>query len=302
MKQAFTLSLAVAATLAATLAAAQPAPTVSTIEPRAYGWQLGDVMRREVIIDAPEAFTLEVDSLPRPGRVGSAFELRHATIDTTRTANGRRHRLQLAYQVFLSPQAVKTLELPPLTLRFAAGGRSQDVRVDAWPVTVAPLVPVEVSPRRGLGELQPDEPPPAIDTTATRLRLWLCAAAAALIALALTHLYVGLPWLARRQRPFESAWRALRRLQGKDTAARRRAAFEQLHAALNRSAGAALFEGGVDAFVAQRPAFAPLLEDLRQFFQRSRHEFFAAAAATDDSWPWLLGFSLRARDAERLQR
>ena len=283
-------------------AAAQPSPTVTTVEPRAYGWQLGDVVQREVRIEAHEAFTLEADSLPRPGRVGSAFELRRIDIDTTRSANSRQHRLRLEYQVFLSPQAVKTLELPPLTLRFASGGRRQDVRVDAWPVTVAPLVPVDVSPRRGLGELQPDAPPPAIDTRATRARLWACAAAAALLALALLHLYVGLPWLLRRQRPFESAWRALRRLAGQEPATRRRAAFEQLHAALNRSAGAALFEGGVDAFVAERPAFAALRDDLRQFFQRSRREFFAATAAADDNWPWLLNLTRRARDAERAQR
>lgn len=294
--------IAFALGLVATWATAQPTPTVSTVEPRAYGWQLGDVMQREVRVDAPEAFTLEADSLPRPGRVGSAFELRHVVIDTTRAPHGRQHRLRLEYQVFLSPQAVKTLELPPLTLRFATAGRSQDVRVDAWPITVAPLVPVDVSPRRGLGELQPDQPPPPIDTTATRLRLWLCVAAVALMALALLHLYVGLPWLARRQRPFEQAWRALQRLPGKDTAARRRAAFEQLHAALNRSAGAALFEGGVDGFVAQQPSFTPLHDDLRQFFQRSRHEFFAAGSAGDDSWPWLLALSRRARDAERSQR
>ena len=298
MKRLFVLVLATAASWAA----AQPSPSISTVEPRAYGWQLGDVMRREVRIDAHEAFTLEADSLPRPGRVGSAFELRRVDIDTTRSANGRQHRLRLEYQIFLSPQAVKTLELPPLTLRFATGKRSQDVRVDAWPITVAPLVPVDVSPRRGLGDLQPDQLPPAIDTASTRMRLWLCAAAALLSALALLHLHVGLPWLARRQRPFESAWRALRRLPANDAKARRRAAFEQLHAALNRRAGAALFEGGVDAFVAERSAFEPLREELRQFFRRSRHEFFAAQRDSDDSWAWLLALSRRARDAERSQR
>lgn len=288
--------------LAAAAAAAQPAPTVSTVEPRAYGWQLGDVVRREVAIDADTAFTLEADSLPRPGRVGSAFELRSVEIDHARGAAGRRHRLQLEYQVFLSPQAVRTLELPPLTLRFATAGRSQDVRVDAWPITVAPLVPVEVSPRQGLGELQPDQPPPPIDTTATRVRLAACAAAAGLVGLALLHLYVGLPWLARRQRPFETAWRALQRLASEDPARRRRAAYEQVHAALNRCAGTALFEGGVDAFVAERPGFAPLRDDLRQFFARSRHEFFAAGSANDDSWPWLLALTRRARDVERALR
>lgn len=289
--------------LAATAAFAQPTPSVSTTEPRAYGWQLGDVLQREVLIDADAAFTLETDSLPRPGRVGSAFELRRVAHERMRAAGGgSTHRLRLEYQVFLSPPAVKTLELPPLVLRFATQGRSRDVRVDAWPVTVAPLVPVEVSPRRGLGELQPDEPPPRVDTAAVRVRLMVCAAAAALLALVLLHLHVGLPWLARRHRPFEDAWRALRKLPARDAAARRRAAFELLHAALNRSAGQALFEGGVDGFVAAHPAFAPLRDELREFFRRSRSEFFGAGAAAEEAWPWLQAFGRRARDAERSLR
>src|SRR5688572_10086762 len=119
----------------ATQAQAQPSPTVSTVEPRAYGWQLGDVMRREIAVDADEAFKLEADSLPRAGRVGNAFELRRVELASSRSAGGRQHTLRLEYQVFLSPQAVKTLELPPLTLRFTAAGRSRDVRVDAWPIT-----------------------------------------------------------------------------------------------------------------------------------------------------------------------
>ena len=290
---------ALALLLAAPALFAQPAPDVSTTEPRAYGWQLGDVLQREVHISADAAFTLEVDSLPRPGRIGSSFELRGVAHEHSRVAGGgHTHRLRLEYQVFLSPAVVKTLELPPLVLRFASANGSRDVRVDAWPVTVAPLVPVEVSPRRGLGELQPDEPPPLLDTTATRTRLALAAAAAALLALVLLHLHVGLPWLARRHRPFEDAWRGLRRLPARDTTARRRAAFELLHAALNRSAGQALFEGGVDGFVAAQPAFAPLRDELREFFHRSRAEFFGSTTA-DDPWPWLQAFGRRARDAER---
>ncbi len=284
---------------AAGAAIAQVSPTVSTVEPRAYGWQLGDVVVREVTVEADAAYALEADSLPRAGRVGSAFELRRIDLDSTRSGAGRQHRLRLEYQVFLSPQDVRTLELPPLMLRFAHAGRSHDVRVDAWPITVAPLVPVEVSPRSGLGDLQPDTPPPPVDTRATRARLLVLAAVAVLLGLVLLHLHLGLPWLARRQRPFESAWRALRRLPAGDAAARRRAAFEQLHAALNRSAGAALFEGGVDAFVAARPPFAPLRDELRQFFQRSRSEFFATPSAADDPWPWLQALCRRARDAER---
>ena len=75
----------------------------------------------------------------------------------------------LDYQVFLAPAAVRTLrDRRRCALRFAGAARAEDLRIDAWPVTVAPLVPVEVPPRRGLGELQPDRPPPPLRHPALR--------------------------------------------------------------------------------------------------------------------------------------
>ena len=61
--------------------------------------------------------------------------------------------------------------MPGFTLRLRGEPRDQEVRVEAWPVTVSPLVPEDVSPRRGLGELQPDAGPPLIDIWPVRWRL-----------------------------------------------------------------------------------------------------------------------------------
>ena len=281
------------------MAHAQAAPVVHSEEPRAYGWQVGDVMTRRITVEAAAAFRFDSNSLPRPGRQGAAFELRQVSWDSESAAGGQRHRLRLEYQVFLSPVAVRTLELPPLLLRFDTDGRTQDVRVDAWPVTVAPLVPVDVSPRRGLGELQPDAPPPLIDTRAAWQRLWGIAAVAALLLAYLAQVTLGLPWLARRQRPFAMAWRALRSLPAGDAQAQRRAAFICLHEALNRSADGALFEPGLDAFIAAQPRFAALRDELAAFFPSSRLEFFGHEEAAADTLPRLRDFCRRARDAER---
>lgn len=277
----------------------QAAPTVRTEEPRAYGWLPGDVIVRHATVDAGEAFTLDAASLPKPGRLGNAFELRSIGHDSERMAGGRRHLLRLEYQVFFSPTATRTLELPPVLLRFDTAGRTQEVRIEAWPVTVSPLVPPEVSPRRGLGELQPDLPPPLADMRPLRTALAATTALALLPALFLLHAYVGLPWLARRRRPFAQAWRALRRVRG-DEAGQRRAAFEQLHAALNASAGRALFAGDVARFVGEQPQFAPLQHELSLFFERSQAEFFGSGdGGNGPALPELLALCRRARDIER---
>jgi mxaA protein len=268
-------------------------------EPRAYGWRVGDVLSRSAAVEVPDGLELDESSLPQVGRQGQAFELRRVVWDAAR--RGGRHRLSLEYQIFLSPPEVRTLELPPVVLRFGGRPRAQELRIDAWPVTVAPLVPVAVSPRRGLGELQPDAEPPPIDIAGTRQRLWAYAAALASVLVALAWTALGPAWAARHARPFETAWRQLNGTPAGTEPLR--AALRLLHEALNRSAGAVLFEPGLAAFLTARPGYAPLRDDLVLFFRLSRREFFGdgadAAALPPDPRRWLLEFCRRCRDVER---
>jgi mxaA protein len=269
-----------------------------TSEPRAFGYQVGDTVRRRVIVQVPEGLVLDETSLPRPGARGRALELRALRRVVLPGSGMRREELTLDYQVFLAPPAVRTLEMPPFTLRYEGTPRAQDLRVDAWPVTVAPLVPVDVSPRNGLGELQPDTPPPLIDTDPARTRLGVYAVVLAALLAYLAVAYLGLPWRGAR-RPFGLAWKRLRHLQGVLPAPAWHEACRQLHAALNQSAGEVLFERGVEAFTRRRPAFAPLHADIVQFLHLSHRAFFAGEAQAPGDAAWLLAFCRRCRDAER---
>lgn len=261
-------------------------------EPRAYGYQVGDRVTRRVDLRVPAGLKLDERSLPRPGARGLALELRR--LERERIAGGE--RLVLTYQVFIAPVAARTFEMPAFTLRWTGTPRDQEQRIEAWPVTVAPLVPVEVSPRRGLGELQPDAVPAPIDTSAARTRLATAGAGIAAVLLWLALLQFGLPW-RRRTGPFAAAWSELRRLRDDDEAAWR-AACRRVHAALDATAGAVLFEADVPAFVARRPAYAPLADDIRRFLDLSRREFFAAAPRDPADAAWLRDFCRRCRDAE----
>ena len=268
-------------------------------EPRAFGYQVGDTLLRRVAVQAPAGWQLDADSLPRAGGQGRALELRSVAASSARSGDGLRHELRLEYQVLLAPAAARTLEMPPFHLRFAGAARTTEVLIEAWPVTVAPLVPAEVSPRAGLGEMQPDRAPPLVDTAALRARLWACAAIAAVLLAGLTVVYFGLPWRSAWRQPFRMAWRALRDLPAQPDAPAWRGACRQLHEALNRSAGEVVFEQGLDRFVAARPAFASLRDDLARFLQLSRQTFFADAAQTPGDAQWLLALARRCREAER---
>lgn len=301
------LMLAAALIAGTGLALAADAPTdpptralrAITIEPRAFGYHVGDVLEREVIVHAPEGFVLDEASLPRPGARGKAIELRSVARRSSPEAGGTRHELRLSYQVFVSPPEVRTLEIAPFSLGFKGEGRDQGLRVDAWPVTVSPLVPTEVSLREGLGELRPDAAPPLLDLRPAQRRL-LAYGGVMLLGLAyLAQVYLAMPWWARRKRPFANAWRQLGHLPTDSPATDRRAAWQRVHEALNQTAGEVLFEHGVDRFVAAQPRYAGLRADLLAFFQRSRREFFAAGEPVADDGRWLVEFCRKCRDAER---
>ena len=271
----------------------------STQEPRAFGYQVGDVLSRSVTIHVPDGLVLDASSLPLPGARGKALELGGVARSSHDEPGGRRIELKLDYQVFLSPPQVRTLELPTFTLRFTGQPREQALRIEAWPVTVAPLVPVEVSARRGLGELQPDTPAPLIDTRAGRMRLLVDDGVLLLLVAYLAQVYLVMPWWSRAQRPFTQAWRALGRMPHGACEAQRRAAFQRLHEALNLSAGEVVFEPGIDRFIAAQPRFQPLRDDIVTFFRQSRREFFASGEPADFDRAWLIRFCRRCRDAER---
>lgn len=272
---------------------------VEASEPRAYGYQVGDHVQRRVVVHAPAGWTLDEASLPKPGGRGTALELRSVQRRTSAAGGGQRIELDLDYQVFLAPAAVRTVEIAPIALRFTGAARTEDLRVDAWPVTIAPLVQVEAPNRRGLGELQPDRPPLLRDTSAPRTRLVAYAAAALLLLAALAIAYLGPPWRAARHRPFGVAWRQLRRLPAQPDDATWRDACVRLHEALNRTAGEVLFERDLDAFVQRHPGFAPLRDDLQRFLQTTREQFFGGAPRRADDGRWLVALCRRCRDAER---
>ena len=265
-------------------------------EPRAFGYSVGDVVSRRITLQVPAGLTLAEASLPRVGGRGRAIELQRVVLHKSFT--GVADEVQLDYQVLLAPRELRVLELPALELRFEGSPQPQTLRVDAWPVTVAPLTPADAFTREGLGEMRPDRSPPLIDTAAARGRLMIEAAMGLLLLGYLAQVYVVLPWSAKRRRPFGRAWTVLRALPAQPDATQRRAAFEQIHAALNDTAGEVLFAPGLAGFIARHPRFAPLSDELASFFTHSRAEFFAEATAAIDG-RWLIAFCRRCRDIER---
>lgn len=264
-------------------------------DPRAFGYQVGDVLTRRIVIDVPRRLKLDESSLPTTGRVGQSFELREVEHRQQPGWTGRRHVLLLRYQVFRAVAQPRVLDLPAFVLRFKGEPRGEEWRVDYAPIGLAPIAPSEPVLRTGLGLLRPDVPPILIDTLGERLRLAVYAAIAAGLLVYLSYMVWGWGWWQRRHRPFSQALRRLRSMP----ADRVREAWRITHAALDAAAGRVMDAGGVESFVTLSPQYAALAGELRWFFGRSQAVFFAGAATGDDDLQRLVALCRHGRAIER---
>lgn len=291
-------------------AMAQGGPQIQVTEPRAFGYTVGDVVQRRITIELPADLEVDEASWPDSRQRGRAIELRRLSRHPSLWPSTRRQEWTLEYQVLGSAVDVRTLELPPITLRFVSrtGGPGTTSRIDAWPVTVSPLTQPDARQREGLGEWRPDQDPPRVDTTAVHQRLTAYAVLALLPLGYLAAVYLWWPWWSARRRPFGAAWRALGRLSATVSSDQRARAYRTLHQAINQTAGRVVFEADVARFVADHPQFGALRSDLAAFFQHSREQFFAVlhepeagqgAADASDSLGLVWRLCRACRDAER---
>lgn len=268
-------SLLITAVLVGTAHAAPIA--VQTTEPRAYGHVVGDLVERRASFVLPAGLSVAEASLPRRGRIDAWLELRDVELRAP-SAGSAASQLRVVYQIVNAPKQIATVELPALSLKLSGGGKD-DVNIGAWPITVSALTPMAVLARAGLDESQPDIAPQSAPLwpTAARLALWAALLAAALFALALRRYPQWAFW--RRRAPFRAAWIDLRQLAARKDEQVLRAALTRLHRAFDAAAGEALFAERLSPLYAAQPRLRSVADEVAQFFQWSRSEFFAAQPA-----------------------
>lgn len=240
------------------LAQADARQTIDRVE-RAYGYQIGDLVTRKIRVKGA-ASKFSRDLLPEPGPVNAWLTLVSRIIETEE--NG--YILTLIYQVTGAASAVALVDLPVVLLRTSTQTLA---RVDAHPISVSPLIGAAPFQRSGMGDLQPDRPPPALDT------IWLWQQLAALLTLlAATLGLIG--WRRwRRSRPehrapFEQARRLVQHEPDLLTA------YRHLHRAFDSAAGRSLFLEDLDSFIIQYGALKPARDAIENFYRQSREGFF----------------------------
>ena len=266
------LSLALAASLAAPVGAR----AVQTVEPRAFGYTVGDLLQRRIQVDPSLEGRIDAASLPRPGRAGRWFALRTVAPD----ADGA--EVVLGYQLVNSPEQPVRENLPSLRVQvIGPDGRSRPADIGPFTVAIAPVAPLEASDTIQPGDLRPDRDPAPIDTGPLRRRVAALAAALLLLILAQCAPYASRRWLGRRAGPFLKASRALRRATrgGGDDALQRQQALRRLHQALDETAGLTVAQDNLDRLFDVRPQLRPARAPIQAMLADSRAAFFGESAA-----------------------
>lgn len=273
---------------------------------RDAGYVVGDVLDRTVILDIKKPYELVKESLPIEGYEHryrgqiSGIELVKINHLETVSKDSVKHELQLRYQVFTTGKLAKpaALRAEILKLRHTDTKEVVQYRVPSYSFRISPLSVFGAVKLKE--EMSPFVPPLFLDDQTDLLQLTLAIAALSLSLLGLLYILGVHAWLPRMGAPFAKAYRDIRKLP--DNEAGIQQAASRLHAALNKTAGGVLFNSNLDQFLQNKPAYAPLKQELERFFALSSLVFFAPVAHTHlgiSPKLWLQQFCRQLRDCER---
>lgn len=252
---------------------------VHTVEPRPFGYFLGDILERTVEIETDADDEIVPASLPRTGPSNYWLELSAIAHTSARQGDGRLHVLKLTYQAFYAPIDPRKQTIPAAEIAIRGPGGSEAVTIPPFTFVMSPLR--EIFPEKS-GEtaepvLRPDFAPELRRSGGLRTATLAAAAASLLFLVLLARDLAWWPFHRRPTRPFSHAAREIGRTLAKDGANGYRAALLALHRAFDTAAGRRVLASDLDDFLSTHPEHGEARTAAERFFSASRAAFFANA-------------------------
>jgi mxaA protein len=245
-----------------------------TNPPSSNGVHIGDVLSRTVVVDAPTAYALADNALPKKGSKHDGIELVDVALQTRPQSDQTQYTLQLSYQVFAVSTYPSVMHLPAEKIVFT-GANAATVEVPAWGFWFSPLVTGGSATARK--NLLPEFKTPLINSSADQQRLGLFLTLFIASLTALLYINADGHWLPFMGGAFARAHRQLKRLAKSSkpkTAVEEKKALVYLHQAFNQHYGANIFARDIEEFVSLRPGFKSMQSEITQFFEASNQSLY----------------------------
>lgn len=269
--------LAFSLALASFVSAAEPSIERST--PRPFGYQLGDRIQHQIVVQADAPYKLVEESLPREGPLDYWLEVRSVDVEERQSGSGHEYRILIDYQIFYASRDVRALELPPLEIKVATEANTQTLRLPAWEFTISPLLETLGARFSEGGVYLRDDALPLLRTAgAARQRLPFWVAGLAMLGLSGLGRYL---WLRGSRQPFRCARRELRRQAKTGDEHALQQGLRSVHRAFDKAAGESVFAETLPRLFKRQPGLKSLQSRIEAFFQQSRQLFFAEQSMTE---------------------
>jgi mxaA protein len=252
---------------------------VHTLEPRAFGYFLGDTLERTVEIETGPDDEIVPASLPRTGPSNYWLELRAIAQTSEQRGDGRLHTLKLTYQTFYAPIDPRKQTIPQIELTIRGPAGNQTTIVPEFTFLMSPLR--EIFPEKS-GEtaetfLRPDIKPELRRSAGLRSGVLALAGLSALLLLLVARDLGWWPFHKRPVRPFSRAVREVGRALGQGGTTGYKAALLAMHRAFDTAAGQRLLAADLDGFLTSHPEHGETRPLVERFFAASRAAFFGDA-------------------------
>lgn len=252
---------------------------VHTLEPRAFGYFLGDMLERTVEIETGPDDEIVPASLPRTGPSNYWLELRAIAHTSEQRGDGRLHTLKLTYQTFYAPIDPRKQTIPQIELTIRGPAGNQPTIVPEFTFLMSPLR--EIFPEKS-GEtaetfLRPDIKPELRRSAGLRSGVLALAGLSALLLLLVARDLAWWPFHKRPVRPFSRAVREVGRALGQGGTTGYKAALLAMHRAFDTAAGQRLLAADLDGFLTSHPEHGETRPLVERFFAASRAAFFGDA-------------------------
>ena len=273
---------------------------------RDAGYVVGDVLDRTITLGIKKPYELVLESLPIVGYEHryrgqiSGIELVKIKHEESAMSDSVQHVLQLRYQIFSTGKLAKpaVLRAEIIRLRHTDSKEIVQYRVPAFAFRISPLSVFGAVNLKE--EMSPLVRPLHLDAGPDTWRLGWAIGVLSLSLLGLLYVLGVNAWLPRMGAPFAKTYRDIRKMPDNEDGVLQAAM--RVHAALNKSAGQVLFRSNLAAFLQEKPAYAPLEQEIERFFSLSGQVFFAPVTLTHlglSPKRWLQRFCRQLRDCER---